>query len=47
MGEDDWFVLPLDVVAVLPRQNIHLALVHAQLTDVRLRADEEGRGVCE
>lgn len=45
--EDDRLVLPLDVVAVLPCQHIHLPLVHAQLTDVGLRLDEEGRGTCE
>ena len=42
VGEDDWFILPLDVVAVLPGQHVHLPLVHAQLTDVGLRGDKEG-----
>ena len=44
VGKDDWLILPLDVVAVLPRQHIHLPLIHAQLTDVGLRLDDEGRG---
>ena len=38
MGQYDWLQLALDFVAVLPRQHIHLPLVHTQLTDVCLQA---------
>ena len=34
--EDDGLHLPLDVIAVLASQHVDLALVHAQLADVRL-----------
>lgn len=37
VAQDDGLELALDVVAVLARQHVHLALVHAQLADVRLQ----------
>lgn len=37
VGQDDWLELALLGIAVLPRQHVHLALVHAQLTNVCLR----------
>lgn len=36
VAQDDGLVLALDLVAVLAREHVHLALVHAQLANVRL-----------
>jgi hypothetical protein len=36
VAEDDGLQLALDVVAVLTRQHVDLALIHAQLADVSL-----------
>lgn len=46
VGEDDGLELDLRLrdVAVLSGQHVHLALVHAQLADVRLRARGRERG---
>ena len=40
MAQDDGLELPLGAggVTVLARQHVHLSLVHAQLTDIRLLA---------
>ena len=37
VGQDDRLELALLGIAVLPRQHVHLALVHAQLANVGLR----------
>ena len=38
--QDDGLVLALDVVAVLSREHIHLALIHPELADVRLEKED-------
>mmetsp|Transcript_17078 Transcript_17078/g.41991 ORF Transcript_17078/g.41991 Transcript_17078/m.41991 type:complete len:351 (+) Transcript_17078:1159-2211(+) len=42
VAEDHRLVLALDVVAVLARQHVHLALIHAELADVRLEEEDVG-----
>jgi hypothetical protein len=37
VAQDDGLELALDVIAVLARQHVDLALVHAQLADVGLQ----------
>lgn len=37
VAEDDWLELAFDLVTVLTRQHVHLALIHAQLAYVSLQ----------
>lgn len=42
MGDDDWLVLSLNAVAVLSRQHVDLALIHAQLAYICLKEENIG-----
>jgi hypothetical protein len=42
VGEDDWFELPLDLVAVFSGEDINSDLIVAQLTDIGLKKEDIG-----